>query len=189
VQTSSEKRAGSGARGALIAAGLSAPLVVLLDQLSKWIIWNTYGPAGDRIESEYLGGLVRLHLVRNTGSAFGMFQGQSSFLTIAALVAIVVLGAFFFRSARQDRLVALSLGLLIGGAIGNLIDRIRLGYVIDWVRLPITLSFNIADAAVMAGMVLIFGAILLRDFQDGERRARPGAGRGGVDEMTSVNED
>jgi len=180
------KPAGSGVRGALIAAGLAIPMVVALDQLTKWIAWNTWGPAGDRIETEYLGGLVRLHFVRNTGSAFGMFQGQSGFLTVAALLAIVVLGVFFFRSAREDRVVALSLGLLIGGAVGNLIDRIRLGYVIDWVRLPITLSFNVADAAVMVGMVLIFGAVLLRDLQASDRTRREASG---VDGMSSVNED
>lgn len=173
----------------LAIAAVVVPLVVALDQLTKWLIWNSYGPAGDRLESEWLGGLLRFHFVRNTGSAFGMFQGQSGVLTVATFFAIAFLALFFVRNARRDPVVALALGLLIGGALGNLVDRIRLGYVIDWIKLPNWPTFNVADSAITVGVTLLFFAILFRSASDepAEREdIRPPARSSS---LSSVNDD
>ncbi len=156
-------------RRGLLFAGVIVVFVVLLDQITKWLVWNRFGPAGDRFESEYLGGLLHFHFVRNTGSAFGLFQGQSGLLTIATFLAIGLLAAFFVRSAREDPIVAIALGLLLGGAIGNLIDRIRLGYVIDFIKLPNWPTFNVADSAITVGVIMLFVAVLFRDLLEDRR--------------------
>ncbi len=159
-------------RRSILVAVFTIPTVVILDQISKRLIWNTYGPAGDLIEDEFLGGLLRFHFVRNTGSAFGLFQGQTGILTAATFLAIGFLVVFFIKNARESALVALALSLLVGGAIGNLIDRIRLGYVIDWIKLPNWPSFNVADSAITVGVIVLFAAIIIRDMQDGAREYR-----------------
>jgi len=159
-------------RRSILVAALTVPSVVILDQISKRLVWNTYGPAGDTLEAEYLGGLLTFHFVRNTGSAFGLFQGQTSILTFATFVAIGFLVIFFLRNARESAIVALALSLLVGGAIGNLIDRIRLGYVIDWIKLPNWPTFNVADSSITVGVVMLFAAIIIRDMREGAREYR-----------------
>lgn len=149
-------------RWSLAIASLTALTVIAADQFTKWRIWNTVGPAGDRFMIEVMP-WVDFHFVRNTGSAFGMFQGQSSILTVLAFLALAMLGVFFFQNARQDPLVALALGLLAGGAIGNLVDRIRFGYVIDFIKVPNFPTFNVADSAITVGVVILIYTLVLRD--------------------------
>lgn len=142
--------------------GSVAFVVVLADQLSKVLIWDTVGPAGDRVQI-LVTSWLRIIFVRNSGGSFGMFQGQSSILTVLSILALFALGALFYRNARQDGLVAVALGLIVGGALGNLIDRIRLGYVIDWIDVPRWPTFNIADSAITVGVTLLIFALLFRD--------------------------
>lgn len=141
-----------------------AVVVILADQVTKSFIWNTVGPGGDRLEIGILSWL-RIIFVRNTGSAFGMFQGQSGVLTVLGFLALIMLGLLFYNNARRDALVAVALGLIAGGAIGNLIDRIRLGYVIDWIDLPRFPTFNVADSAVTVGVTVLVFSLLFRDFE------------------------
>lgn len=159
-------------RRSILIAAITIPSVVILDQLTKWLIWNTYGPAGDLVEAEYLGGLLHFHFVRNTGSAFGLFQGQTGILTVATFLAIGFLVVFFIKNARESVFVALALSLLVGGAIGNLIDRLRLGYVIDWIKLPNWPTFNVADSSITIGVIVLFAAILIKDMREGAREYR-----------------
>ncbi len=164
-----ETSSGRISRRSIIVAILTIPSIIVFDQITKWMIWNTYGPAGDSLEGEYFGGLLRFHFVRNTGSAFGMFQGQTGILTAATFLAIGLLVLFFIRNARESAIVALALSLLVGGAVGNLIDRIRLGYVIDWIKLPNWPTFNVADSSITIGVVVLFIAIIFRDMQESSR--------------------
>ena len=129
---------------------LTALLVVAADQLSK--IW--IGSNLARGESLPATGLFRLTHVHNTGAAFGLFPDQSFVLIIVALASIVVLLLFVFLFSRRfpffdDRLGRLALGLILGGTVGNLIDRLRLGYVTDFVDIGIWPAFNVADSVVV----------------------------------------
>ena len=143
-------------------AGAIAVLVVTLDQLTKaWIIAEIGSDAGRRV-IDLLPGL-RFIFVRNTGSAFGLFQGQGSILLVLVFVAIGFLCVFFYRNARRDPLIALALGLQIGGATGNLIDRLRFGYVVDFIDFPRFPTFNVADSAITIGTTLLIYALLFRD--------------------------
>lgn len=184
-----ENRVSHVSRRSILAAILTIPSIVFLDQLSKWMIWNRYGPAGDAIEAEILGGLLRLHFVRNTGSAFGLFQGQTGILTVATFFAIGFLVIFFIRNARESALIALALSLLVGGAIGNLIDRIRLGYVIDWIKLPNWPTFNVADSAITVGVILLFVTILVRDVQEDARTRSDADSKVQPVSLSSINDD
>jgi len=136
-------------------------LVVAADQLSKiWIRSNL--PVGQSLPET---GFFRLTHVHNTGAAFGLFYGQSFPLTVVALVGVVIilLYALFLRRRfplLDYRLTNSALGLILGGTIGNLIDRLRFGYITDFIDVGIWPIFNIADSAIVVG-VIIFAYSLL----------------------------
>ncbi len=139
----------------------TALLLVAADQLSKlWIRSNL--AIG---ESLFEVGFFRLTYVRNTGAAFGLFQGQSLPLTIVALVGVAALLLYVFFFYRKlpfldNRLGKLALGLVLGGTVGNLIDRIYLGYVTDFIAVSIWPAFNIADSAIVVGVIILAYSLL-----------------------------
>ncbi len=140
---------------------LTALLIVVADQFTKLWIRSNLALGQSLPES----GFFQLTLVHNTGAVFGLFQGQSFLLTIAALVAIVLLLLYVFVIKRQvpfldNRLNKIALGLVLGGAIGNLIDRLRFGYVTDFIDVGLWPAFNIADSAITVG-VIIFACSLI----------------------------
>ncbi len=135
---------------------LTALLIVVADQLSKLWIRNNLAVGQSLPE----GGFPRLTHITNTGAAFGLFQGQSLPLTIVALVGVAVLLLYAFLIYRHfpfldNRLVWVSLGLVLGGTVGNLIDRLRLGYVTDFIDFGFWPAFNIADSAVVVGVIIL----------------------------------
>lgn len=140
-------------------------LVVLLDQVTKEIMIREIGPGAQRSIIEIIPGLLDFRFVRNTGSAFGMFQGQSSILAVLAIGAISFLALYFLREARENRLVAAAIGLQMGGAIGNVIDRFRHGYVVDFIDFPRFPTFNVADSAITVGVILLMYGVLFSDVQ------------------------
>jgi len=145
-----------------VAFFLTALLVVAADQLSKlWIRSNlTIG------QSLFELGFFRITRVPpNTGAAFGLFQGHSFALTIVSLVAIAVLLLYAFFIYRrfpflEDRLGKSALGLVLGGTVGNLIDRVHFGYVTDFIAVGIWPVFNIADSAITVGIILFAYSLL-----------------------------
>jgi len=135
-----------------------AVLVFAFDQVTKSIILSTIGSTGPR-SVEVLGDYVRLSFVTNTGSAFGLFQNSSG---VIAIVSLVIVPALFFSRAflsEPSLLVRICLGMLAGGALGNLVDRLRLGYVVDFVDVGVGSlrwpSFNVADSAFVVGVITI----------------------------------
>ncbi len=134
----------------------TALLLLAADQLSKlWIRSNL--AIG---ESLFEVGFFRLIRVHNSGAAFGLFQGQSFLLTIIALVGVaaLLLYAFFFHHRfpfLDNRLGKLALGLVLGGTVGNLIDRVYLGYVTDFIDFNFWPAFNIADSAIVVGVIIV----------------------------------
>lgn len=151
---------------------LIALAVVLLDQASKfWILARVRLPDLGRIE---LSPVFDLSFVANRGVSFGLFQadqGWAQLLLILVSGAIAAFFAYWLRSA-QRALTVVSLGLVIGGAAGNLIDRARFGYVVDFLDfsgLHFPWVFNVADAGITVG-----AALLMLDFlRSGELTATP----------------
>ncbi len=140
---------------------LTALLVVVADQLSKIGIRANLAMGESLPET----GLFRLTHVYNTGAAFGLFQGQSFPLTIVAIFGIIVLLLFtllfYHRFPLLDsRLGKPALGLILGGTIGNLIDRLRFGGVTDFIDVGIWPAFNIADSAVVVGTIILAYTLL-----------------------------
>ena len=126
--------------------------VVALDQGVKGIVTATL--KGGRIV-ELLGGAVRLDYTWNTGAAFGVFRsGGVFFALVAALVSAGIL-LYYRRIADSPVIVRAALGLILGGAVGNLIDRVRLGYVVDLIDLRWWPVFNLADSAIVVGVGLL----------------------------------
>ena len=139
-----------GAGRTVAKAALVAVIVVAADQITKAIVRNEIKP-GETVD--VLPGIDLVH-AKNTGVAFSMFSGGGPLVVIVAIVALVALVGFFATHLHR-RLVWLPTGLLVGGAAGNLIDRIRLGSVTDFIKLPHWPAFNVADIAVTVGVVTL----------------------------------
>jgi len=131
----------------------TAGLVVALDQFSKYLIQQA------RPHVTIIPGLFDLVYVRNTGAAFGIFQGRQYMLTLISVLAALIMVYFIIveRSERKGFLFALA--LILGGTVGNVIDRIRLRYVIDFLDFYVKThhwpAFNLADSAISIGVVLL----------------------------------
>ncbi len=136
-------------------AGLVLVLVLALDQLTKHLVAHSIAP-GERIAV-----FPGVHLVhtRNHGVAFGLEAGHGALVAILVGLALLGLLAYFATHASRP-LIWLATGLLLGGALGNLLDRIRTGSVVDFVQLPLGWPpFNLADASIVLGVVLLLFAI------------------------------
>jgi len=140
---------------------LTALLVVAADQLSKiWIRSNL--ATGESLPET---GFFRLTHVQNAGAAFGLFQGQSFPLTIIALIGIVAILLVVFLFSRRFPFLGTglskpALALVLGGTVGNLVDRLNLGYVTDFIDIGIWPAFNIADSAITVGIILFAYSLL-----------------------------
>ena len=129
-------------------AGLVIGGVLILDQLTKHTI-ATGIPAGE--QRKFLPGINLVH-VRNTGVAFGVFSGGGALVLVFTLLALVLLVGYL--ALRPDRgWLWVPTGLLVGGAVGNLIDRLASGAVTDFIKLPLWPAFNVADIAITFGVL------------------------------------
>jgi len=142
-----------------------AAVIVLLDQVTKMVVLRTIALHGT---VEVVPGLLNLTHVQNTGAAFGLlndvhFPGKSVVVVVIALGALAAIGVMGLRLATTAPL-RLAIGLVLGGAVGNLIDRATMGYVIDFVdaywRDWHFWAFNVADAAITVGTI-----VMLLDFR------------------------
>jgi signal peptidase II len=145
-----------------------AAIFFLLDQLTKFLV-RAYLPFGSSYPAT---GFFRFTHAENTGSAFGLFQGHNTPLIVISFVGILVLAMVYQSQPRPTNLLRLSLGLQIGGALGNLVDRFRLGAVTDFIDVGAWPIFNLADSSIICGLLLL-GWIILKP---GIRAATPSAG-------------
>jgi signal peptidase II len=174
----------SRARGRwLLFFGIAAA-VVILDQLTKAWVASSFSLASVLGQSGVVGGptqvigdWVRIAVTHNTGGIFGLLGDSAVILGLASLIVIGFIVAYEARAGVISHpILTVALGLLLGGAIGNLIDRLRLGYVVDWVDMGIGntrwYTFNVSDAAISISLVLLIGISFLGD------RITPRAGGG-----------
>ena len=143
-----------------------AVLVFLVDQFSKYLVRELLF----LYESFPAQGFLRITHTFNTGSIFGLFQGYNAPLILVSFIGVAIL-ILLYRSQRfPTGLLRLSLGLQLGGAFGNLIDRVRLGHVTDWVDIGPWPVFNVADASIVTGLVILAWLFILS-----ERSVAPGS--------------
>ncbi len=145
------------------------PLMILLDQWTKLLVIEHFALGESRV---VLGGFFNLTYVRNTGAAFGiMAQANPAFripfFIIVPLIALGAIGFIFRKISNQDRKMAVALALVISGAVGNLIDRVRLGYVVDFLDFHYKWTyhfpaFNVADACISVGIGLLMVDLLFQ---------------------------
>lgn len=151
---------------------LVAGLSVLADQVSKYAVMANLRP-GQSVElTPWLGSVFQVTYVTNSGAAFGLFQGWSSVFIVIAIVVIVALVWYYLQLSDGEWLVQVALGLQLGGALGNLIDRLRFGgSVVDFIDLsfwplrnwPV---FNIADSSIVVGVSILTLAMICEGWSE-----------------------
>jgi signal peptidase II len=163
-----------------------ALLIVVADQLSKAWVTSNFQPASVRVSpgspggpTQVIGDWVRIALTHNDGGIFGLLGNSAVILGLASLLVIGFIVVYEARSGIVSHpILTVALGLLLGGAIGNLIDRLHYAYVVDWVDTGIGdtrwFTFNVADAAISTALVLLIAISVLGDrVSPGATTARP----------------
>ncbi len=126
-------------------------LVFLADQFSKYLV-REFLPLYESFPRE---GFIRITHTFNTGSIFGLFQGNNTPLILVSFIGVAVLVLLYHSQRFPAGPLRLCLGLQLGGAFGNLIDRVRLGHVTDWVDVGPWPVFNVADASIVTGLAIL----------------------------------
>ncbi|HSI97146.1 MAG TPA: signal peptidase II [Gaiellaceae bacterium] len=148
--------AGPGQWLALLAVAAAA---IFADQLTKQVITRTLA-VGESID---VVGPFSIHHVENPGIAFGLFASRTTFVIAVTAVAVALMVWFFARSGGRHPLLPVALGLVLGGSIANLVDRVRLGHVTDFLDLAAWPAFNLADTFIVVGVAVVFGTLVLAD--------------------------
>ena len=148
---------------------LIAGIVIAGDQYTKWLVRSNL-LLGEAWGHSFL--FVKIIHVVNSGAAFGILQGQTPFLIVTSLLGLAAIVLYYVYPPMDHGLIRIALGMQLGGAAGNLIDRIRVGEVTDFVDVGRFPTFNVADASISTSIavVLIFFAL-----QDADRKQRPDA--------------
>ena len=142
-------------------AGLVAVAVaaVLADQVTKHIVTSTL--ALD--ESTHVAGPLSIHHVENSGIAFGLFSSATAIVTLVTGAAVVWMIVYFARSGSRHPVLPVALGLVIGGSLSNLADRVRLGFVTDFLDFRYWPAFNLADSFIVIGVGILLAALVLSE--------------------------
>jgi signal peptidase II len=143
-----------------------AGLVVALDQVTKHLV-RTNLALGESVPEE---GPLRITHVTNTGAAFGILQGQTLFLMVTTFFGLAAILLYYLYPPMEHGILRLALGLQLGGATGNLADRVRLGKVTDFIDVGPWPAFNVADSSIVVGVAIIIGFFLLAESR--QRRAQ-----------------
>lgn len=149
-----------------------AAIIILLDQVTKWLVVKNM-QLGEKIS--IIDPTFSLLSHRNRGAAWGMLEGQMWLFYIVTVVVIAGIMYYFHKEAKGYRLFSISLMLLLGGAIGNFIDRLAWGEVVDFISVLIPVInydfpiFNIADAALSIGVVLLIIHVLIDEKKNKEK--------------------
>lgn len=167
--SSAERSLGAGSAQwlALIAVACAA---IVADQVTKQVVGRTLA-LGDSVD---IVGPFSIHHVENSGIAFGLFASRTELVIAITAVAVGLMVWFFARSGRRHPVLPVALGLVLGGSIANLIDRVRLGHVTDFLDLDAWPAFNLADTFIVVGVAILFGALVLGDRSHRMHGARDG---------------
>jgi signal peptidase II len=131
---------------------------LVVDQITKQLVLNNLGIGASWPDGN---GFFRFTFVRNNGTAFGLFQDNGTLLTFVSMGAVALIVYFYREAVMVSWFTRTALGLQLGGALGNLIDRFRHGYVVDFLDVGPWPIFNIADSAIIAGIVALIAYFTL----------------------------
>jgi signal peptidase II len=148
-----------------------AAIVVVLDLVTKRVVTSALGPDADDHAWWLVGDDIGFEYVRNTGAAFGVFRGNAELLAAISIVVSIALAGLVIVELGGGRYSALAGGLIVGGALGNVVERAIDGFVTDFVAVGPWPRFNVADSAITIGVALfIVGVALLVDDRGAARR-------------------
>lgn len=144
---------------------LSVALILLIDQVSKAVISSKLSP-GESIP--IIKDILHITFVKNTGAAFGLFKDSAFFFIAVSVIAVVIIGTILLKAVRNERfydnfLFNFGLILIMSGALGNLMDRVRLRYVVDFIDVRIWPVFNFADTSITIGTALLIISFAIFD--------------------------
>ena len=129
-----------------------AGLVLAIDQITKQMVRSNLD-RGDSWPSEDWA--VRVHHITNTGAAFGILKDQTGFLIVTTIVGLVAILLYYRYPPFHHRVAPIAVGMMLGGAVGNLVDRIRLGRVTDFIDFPFWPAFNVSDASIVVAVAIL----------------------------------
>ena len=150
-------------------------LLIILDQLAK--LWITHHLTPDGPPIPIFGDILGLIYIQNRGVAFSLLDGQESLYVFIAIAVAVILWLYWRTRDSRSMLLKVTFGLIIGGAIGNLIDRFRLGYVVDFIHFQIPrigfnfAVFNVADSGITVGVLMLIGLLVLSNKPEAEHHS------------------
>ncbi|PWU24623.1 MAG: signal peptidase II [Candidatus Rokuibacteriota bacterium] len=146
-----------------------AAAALLADQLTKQLVVSTLA-LGSQVA---MAGPFSIHRVQNSGIAFGLFGSATPIVIVLTGIAVAWMLVYFARSGSRHPVLPAALGLLIGGSLSNLLDRIRLGHVTDFLDLRYWPAFNLADSFIVAGVVLLLVTLVAADRTPRSRVSTP----------------
>ncbi|HEU0334952.1 MAG TPA: signal peptidase II [Gaiellaceae bacterium] len=141
--------------GLLLVAGAA----IAADQITKQVVSSAL-PLGDEVA---VAGPFSIHHVQNSGIAFGLFSSATAVVIAVTTLAVALMLAFFAHSAQRHPMLSVALGLVLGGSVSNLLDRVRLGYVTDFLDFDRWPAFNLADTFIVVGVALLFVSFVAAD--------------------------
>lgn len=150
------------------ALGAIALAAVAADQLTKHLVTSRL--ALD--QGVHVVGPFWIHHVRNSGIAFGLFASATAIVIVLTGAAVAWMLAYFGRSGARHPVLPIALGLVIGGSVSNLLDRVRLGYVTDFLDFRYWPAFNLADSFIVIGVGILLAALAVSE-REPRRRLRP----------------
>jgi len=161
--------------------------IVIFDQITKWLVRQNLAFEEAWAPWNWLLPYARIVNWHNTGIAFGMFQnGNTVFIILSILISIGIL-YYYPKVAHEEGFLRFAMGLQLGGAVGNLIDRIRQGYVTDFVSLGIFPVFNVADSSISIGVAILLVGVWIMDMRN--KKIQQPAPEDGTGDPEKVPED
>ncbi|MBA3243662.1 MAG: signal peptidase II [Actinobacteria bacterium] len=158
--SAAERPLGAGARQ-WVGLGAIAVAAVGADQLTKQVVARTLALG----EEVHIAGPLSIHHVQNSGIAFGLFSEATSIVIVLTALAVAWMLVFFARAGRRHPILPVALGFVLGGSIANLLDRVRLGHVTDFLDVRYWPAFNLADTFIVVGVAILFAALAGADRQ------------------------
>ncbi len=130
----------------------AAALVLLLDQATKELVRSLLERGAAWPDADWA---IRIQYVTNTGAAFGVLRDQTAFLIVTTFIGLAAIYLYYRNPPSDHFVVSAAVGMMLGGAVGNLVDRVRLGRVTDFIDFPMWPAFNVADASIFIGIAVI----------------------------------
>jgi signal peptidase II len=140
-----------------------ASLILIVDQISKALVRNNIPFGGRWMPLEWLTPYFRFVYWENTGAAFGMFQNSGTIFGILAVIVSIFIIVYYPQIPQKETLMRIALAMQLGGALGNLIDRILFGPVTDFISVGKFAVFNVADASISVGVALLILALWINE--------------------------